>query len=55
MDKVRRITKRFIATLMAVMLALTLATYTGCNVATVEASDRPVSFADCGNRCGMPA
>ena len=47
MDKVRRITKRFIATLMAVMLALTLATYTGGNVATVEASDRPVSFAAC--------
>ena len=47
MDKVRRITKKIIATVLAITLATGLTTLTGSNVSSAEASDRPVSFASC--------
>lgn len=47
MDKVRRITKKLLATILAITLALGLTTISGNNAAVAEASDRPVSFASC--------
>lgn len=47
MDKVRKITKKLLVSILAMALALGITTISGNNASVAEASDRPVSFASC--------